>query len=333
MLSRRSRFQVLSGAHAAAAAGAHARNAFQDASWVDAVAAVRGRPHAFVAVQVAEGAHAGACLFGGVHRRFGIEVFESMPMAGYGGWSFAEEPADEDAELALTQRWLAESPWWLASLTGVPGREHTLPSLRLPSLVPASLRRRLGLQLLRTHIASLAGDDETLLRRARPKARNQLRRVDRAGYAFEINGPGAVDEFCHLYRAGSAEWKTGASRLLPDAFFSRLHGGGRVDIWRVRRAQRCTAAAFFLKGHREVFYQASGTLREPAEVSAIDALLWTAMRHYRDSGFSTLNMGASEGLDSVRFFKEKLGAAPVSYWRTTVVLPHLVVARHRPLAS
>ena len=70
-----------------------------------------------------------------------------------------------------------------------------------------------------------------------------------------------------------------------------------------------------------MFYQASGTLRERAEVSAIDALLWTAIRHYRDCGYRTMNLGASEGLDTVRFLKEKLGGVPASYRHVACVLP------------
>ena len=50
-------------------------------------------------------------------------------------------------------------------------------------------------------------------------------------------------------------------------------------------------------------------------------MLWTAIRHYRDRGFLTLNLGASEGLDSVRSFKEKLGGMAVSYRRATFILP------------
>jgi len=157
--------------------------------------------------------------------------------------------------------------------------------------------------------------------RARPKARNHLRRVDRSGYVFEVGGHDAVDEFCRLFREGSADWTRGTQRLMPDEFFRRLYDGGNADIWRAGKDGRFTSAALFLKGRTEVFYQASGTLRERAEVSAIDALLWTAIRHYRDCGYRTLNLGASEGLDTVRFFKEKLGGVAASYRHVTSVLP------------
>ena len=324
MKNDRWKFETLWGAAALSLVDGLAEHVFQSGAWVEAVSAARGRRHRFVAVRAIGGAYAGACLFGGVHRRFGIEVFESMPMAGYGGWCFAGA-LDEDQEATLSRAWLARSPWWVVSLTGMPGRERALPSLRSPAWIPSGWRQRLDTRTLSTHVLSLTGDDDALLMRARPKARNHLRRVDRSGYAFELGGQNAVVEFCRLFRAGSAEWKRGAQCLLPDDFFRRLYDGGSADIWRVTKDGLCKAAALFLKGRTEVFYQASGTIRERAEVSAADALLWTAMRHYREQGYRTLNLGASEGLDSVRFFKEKLGGAVKSYRHITVVFPFLSV--------
>ncbi len=325
-------FETLWGPAARAAADGIAQHAFQSEAWVEAVSAARGRPHRFVAVRVVGGDYSGACLFGGVHRRFGIEVFESMPMAGYGGWCFAGV-LDEDQESLLSRAWLARSPWWIVSLTGAPGRERSLPQPAALAWLPSSWRDRLEERSLTTHILSLAGDDEALLMRARSKARNHLRRVDRSGFVFEVGGHHAVAEFCRLFRAGSAEWKHRPQGLMPDEFFRRLQDGGSADIWRVTKDGRCSAAAMFLKGRTEVFYQASGTIKERGEVSSTDALLWTAIRHYRDRGYRTLNLGASEGLDSVRFFKEKLGGVATSYRHVTFVLPKLFVPAARAAPS
>ncbi len=324
-MSDRLNFETLWGPAAQCAADGLAEHAFQSEAWVDAVSAARGRRHRFVAVRAIDGAHAGACLFGGVHRRFGIEIFESMPMAGYGGWCIAGA-LDEDQEASLSRAWLARSPWWVVSLTGTPGRERAVPPLAAPAWFPSNWRRRLDARTISTHVLSLAGDDAALLMRARPRARNYLRRVDRSGYVVEVGGHDAVEEFCRLFRSGSAEWKRGAQGLLPDEFFRRLHDGGKADIWRVTMGGACSAAALLLKGRTEVFYQASGTTRERAEVSATDALLWTAMRYYRDRGYRTLNLGASEGLDTVRSFKEKLGGVATPYRYVTSVLPTIAAS-------
>ena len=332
MRSNRQRFETLWGPHARAAADEIAQYAFQSEAWVEAVSAARGRRHRFVVVRVVDGDYAGACLFGGVHRRCGIEVFESMPMGGYGGWCHPRS-LDEGEEASLSRAWLARSRWWLVGLTVAPGRESSSPSPFAPAWLPPGWRDRLIGRPLSTHILSLAGDNTALLMRTRPKTRNHLRRVDRSGYGFDVNGPSAEADFCRLFRVGSAEWKQAAHELMPDEFFRRLYAGGLADIWQVKKDGRCIAAAMFLKGRTEVFYQASGTIRERNEVSAIDALLWTAIRHYRDGGYRTLNLGASEGLDSVRFFKEKFGAVATPYRHVTFVLPKLLVSTAGGTAS
>ena len=315
------RFEELSGAAAREAAATLATHAFESEAWVESVAAVRGCAHRFVAVRAIEGRHAGACLFGGVHRRAGIAIFESMPMGGYGGWHRANafEAADE---LRLWEAWLSRCPWWVVRLTSAPGRQSSIPASRAPAVLPGPWRHRLAPRELTTHVLSLIGDDEALLARARRHARGDLRAVDRSNaYAVQRACPDALTEFCRLFREGSQQWKQPPSQLMPDAFFRALDDGGLADVWIARREGHAVGAALFLKGRTEVFFQASGTRREPARVSAIDAIMWTAMRHYRDAGFLSLNLGASEGLESVRRFKEKLGAVPSDYRLSTFVLP------------
>jgi hypothetical protein len=58
-------------------------------------------------------------------------------------------------------------------------------------------------------------------------------------------------------------------------------------------------------------------------LSLVSRSIWTAAKHYRDRGFHSMNVGASEGLSGVRRFKEKFGAAAVSYRRAVYVLPRL----------
>jgi len=315
------RFETLCGAAARDAAATLAIEAFESEAWVDSVAAARRCAHRFVAVRAIDGRHAGACLFGSVHRRAGIGIFESMPMGGYGGWrgERALEPAEE---MRLNQAWISRSPWWVVRLTGAPGREGSMPPSCAPTFLPAAWRRPFAARELTTHVVSLPGDDDALLARMRRHARSDLRWLDRSNvYAVERSGPDALREFCRLFREGSRQWKRPASELMPDAFFERLDDGGLADVWIARREGNAVAAALFLKGRTEVFFQASGTSREKSRVSGIDAIMWTAMRHYRDLGFRTLNLGASEGLESVRAFKEKLGGVASEYRQSTFLTP------------
>jgi hypothetical protein len=111
--------------------------------------------------------------------------------------------------------------------------------------------------------------------------------------------------------------------LLPDSFFAALQVDGHADIWSVSRDGQPLGAAIFLLGRRKVQYQASGTAKIAGPVSAMDALLWKAAGYYSEHGWEGMNMGASEGLDSVRRFKEKFGAEPVGYRCVTYLMPRL----------
>ena len=147
----------------------------------------------------------------------------------------------------MTRSWLARSSWWVVSLTGEPGCERAVPLAAAAAWLPSPWRGQWNART-GTHILSLAGDDEVLLARARPRARNYLRRVDRSGYLIERGRPDAFPEFCRLFRSGSADWKQSAQNLLPDEFFRRLDAGDGADIWTAARDGGCIAAAFFSEG-------------------------------------------------------------------------------------
>jgi len=294
---------------------------FQQPAWVRAVAAARGRPHQAVLVQARSEGGPTAWLPGSLHRRAGLAVFEAMPMAGYGGWIV--EGADPSFDTgALTRQWLARSPWPLVVLTATPGARPGLPAPRPWPLLPATLAHRLRPLALLTHRLDLAGGDADLLQRARPRMRSYLRQFDRLGFEFSVANDRAALQDCHrCYVAGSQAWRTAVGPRLPEGFFTALAGEAFAEVWRVRFQGRDIGAALFLRGEGELQYQASGTQRIDAPLSAMEALLWAAGRHHRDRGCRWLNLGASDGLESVARFKQKFGAEPVPYLRVTYLLP------------
>lgn len=314
-------FSIVTGAEAEHLMRGLPGGCFQHPAWVRAVAAARGRPHAPVLVQARSSNQPTAWLPGGVHRRAGLAVFEAMPMAGYGGWLVDGADADFDTE-ALTRRWLAQSPWPLVVLTAPPGGLPGLPAPAPWPLLPAALARRLRPLGLETHRLDLAGGDAELLQRARPRMRSYLRQFDHLGFEFSVANDHAALQACHRwYLAGSQAWQTAATSRLPEGFFTALAGEAFAEVWRVRFEGREVGAALFLRGQAELQYQASGTQRIDAPLSAMEALLWAAARHHRDRGCERLNLGASDGLDSVARFKQKFGAEPVPYLRVSYLLP------------
>lgn len=297
-------------------------NCFERDQWVRAVSIARRRRHRRFVIRAVRSRRPPAYLFGALHTRYGITVFESMPMGGYGGW-VCEEVLEDVEELELTTCWLRRAPWCIVVMTCKPGRCETLPeppSMRLPG----RLRRLTKAKEIETHILELKGDDASMLGRARAGIRSYLRKVDQLGLSYSIGQRDQLPEFLDLYRRGRLGWKTQPASLLNDDFFSALAGDAAMDVWIARRDGQPVGAAVFLLGRHEVQYQASGSEKIAGPISAMDALLWTAARYYRDRGFRTMNMGASEGMDSVRRFKEKFGATAVAYRQVSYVFPRLM---------
>ena len=321
MSSAGPRFDMLHGDSAVAAASKLECGCFEHPAWVQAVAAARARPHRFVVVHASRPGRADAWLIGAVHRRAGLTAFESMPMAGYGGW-LCQASIDASEERELHRAWLARASWPLVVLTSRPGSPDTLPTPAAAAWLPARWCQGLAPVHLVTHVLDLSGDDAALLQRARPRMRTYLRGAGDAGFRFERRGgPAALSGLHAWYVRGSSSWRTPSSRLLPEAFFVALAADRRAEVWTIFHREREVGAALFLGGRGQVQYQASGTERLDVPLSAMEAMLWHAARHYRDRGFASLNLGASAELDSVARFKEKFGATPQSYLRCTYLLP------------
>jgi Acetyltransferase (GNAT) domain len=314
-------FDLLEAQAAVELVAAGSLNCFQNLQWVNAVAAVRQRPHEFVVVRARSAGDAPAYLIGGVHSRMGVRVFESMPMMGYGGW-VCERPLQVDEERRITCAWLVSCRWPLVAITSEPGRAACLPD---SAVWPVLLTRgRLAAVDMETHRLDISGDDAALLARVRPSVRSYLRRAEQLDFSFARGGRELLGTFYDRYRHGSQGWQVAAAQVLPREFFEALCRDDGMEIWLVSQEGRPVGAAAFLVGAREVQYQASGTERVAGPISAMDALIWHAARHYRDRGFKTMNMGASEGLDSVRRFKQKFGAVAVGYRRVWYPFPRWV---------
>jgi CelD/BcsL family acetyltransferase involved in cellulose biosynthesis len=313
-------FQTLIGDDALAAAEQHGELAFHHPAWVRAVAAARGRVHEFVAVRAVTGRGV-RHLFGAVHRRGGLPLFESMPYGGYGGWVGASGPGVDD-EAALSAQWLRQAPWPVVLLVSRPGYGQVLPEPRRMSWL-GRMGRRFQMSAHETHVLDLSGTDEAMISRARPRMRSYLRKMADAGYSCRLEGGETSLHMAQWYRVGSAAWQAPGTSLMPDAFFDNLQRDAVSEVWTAHRDGRCLAAALFLLGRDSVHYQASGSERHHGTISPMDALIWTAARAYRDRGFVNLNLGASDALESVRQFKEKFGARPATYHRCVYVLPRL----------
>ena len=291
-------------------AHAQAVYAFQRPSWVRAVAAVRRRPHDFVVVEARTPEP--VYLFGAIHRRAGVPVFESMPMAGYGSWVGGGRVLPDDRAVSLTREWVRRVNFAALDVTSPPNCSFAVPG-------PSCLGKVSDFQ---THLLTL-GDDATMLSRMQPRFRAYMRKMESSGYTFEFGDASRLPEFMHWYLAGSDNWQQEAATLMPMDFFAALLTGGDGKLLFTKHLGTPVGAALFLVGRREVQYQASGIVRTAAGISPMEAMLWHAARCFRDQGMEAINLGASAGLDSVRRFKEKFGAQSVAYRRFRCLLPQL----------
>lgn len=301
------RVTLLLGAEAEAALRPLPCNGFQTAAWVQAVAADQDIDYRFCALAVERPAGP-LYLPGALRHRFGLPIFEAMPLGGASPW-LAATPPDAEAQLAGYRAALTARHWLKIALVLPPQADPALPT---PDGQAATLHH--------THLLQLSPDADLLFSRFGKHLQGQLRRSADHYQTERQDGAGAA-EYHRVYRQGSARWSNRPPRLYGERFFQVLGDGGIADFWFARHQGQAVAAAVFLKGREEVFYFGSGLLDSPLKSSPMDKLMWQALRHYGQQGYALLNLGASSGLEGVCRFKEKFGASRIAY---------LALERHLP---
>ncbi len=302
------------------AAEMSARTCFESLSWVEAATVARNKRHWPMAWRASKDRDA-AILLGAVHFRWGIPVFESMPMGGYGGWS-----GDVDHSSVLERSWLARTLFPVVVLMGRPDAQAE--GLDSHPVWPSISCRH---SLLETHVLELKPTQAELLSKVKPSVRSYLRRVDQLGFVFSVGGLELLDTFMSVYESGRQNWLKKPASDYSLAYFHALLLGGNSEIWLVDHEGVTVGAAFFVKGAKDVLYIASGVKKVPGPVSPMDALVWAAILDFQRRGYGLFNMGASRGLESVRRFKEKFGARPQTYNRVVYLFPAITVALQRLL--
>lgn len=295
-----------------------ARTCFDTLDWIHAATVARNSRHWPVAWRARRDQQV-AVLLGAVHLRWGIPVFESMPMGGYGGW-YGDVVDSSDLEC----EWLSRVLFPVVVLCGRPAAHDDGSGIHR---VWPSLSCRHSLQ--ETHILDLEPSAAELLSSVKPSVRSYLRRVDQLGFVFSSGGLELLETFMSIYASGRKNWLKKPVSDYSVTYFRALLHGGNSEIWLVAHEGATVGAAFFVKGDKDVLYMASGVQKLPGPVSPMDALVWSAILDFQRRGYSLFNMGASRGLESVRRFKEKFGARPQTYSRTVYLFPAFTVALHR----
>jgi CelD/BcsL family acetyltransferase involved in cellulose biosynthesis len=230
-----------------------------------------------------------------------LRCFESMPFSLTGGLVVeGGRPASPRDLDAVVESLAADS--FAARMPPADGEP-------LPLVAPSRGR----LVARSTHVLDLReGFEEIWTRRFEGKVRNQCRLAERKG--VQIEAPRSLEsmaEYYELYRESAARWGY-ASPPYPWALFRELAVllGQGVELKVARVEGRTAAAILLLHGSRTVLYWGAVLRREYASLSPGSLLLARAVEEACGRGARSFDLGASEGLESVRRFKESFGARP-----------------------
>jgi hypothetical protein len=277
------------------------RSIFASRAWLEFLAASQGaRP---VVARVLVDDEPGGWFTGAVVRRLGLSVLGS-PLR---GWTTSWMGFDLDREVPGVA--LLDAARRLAfSELGCVHLELMDRALAAPEPLPRGFRvdRLPGWEL------RLDRDDDGLLEAMRPHGRRDVRRALRNGIVVEEVDPVAEPGFAAEYYAQvrTAFAKRGVAPTYPqrrvEQLIEHLHPSGRLVLLRARTADGRPAATGLFPGSpggAAVFWMGAS---DPELQSSLpnEALMWTALRTWRDRGAVRFDFGGGGA------YKRKYGGTP-----------------------
>jgi serine/alanine adding enzyme len=157
-------------------------------------------------------------------------------------------------------------------------------------------------------VLEVDGDDQELVRRMVPQARNKLRKAGRAG--LEARPSRDLERFFRLYTDAMHQLGADRSYLFPLEYFVALDalGDGLLML------DAGPAASLFLCGAGAMHYFLSASSDEGRRAAAANLIIYEAMRIARERGLGLLNLGGGlrDG-DALHAFKCSFGPGRTDY--------------------
>jgi serine/alanine adding enzyme len=157
-------------------------------------------------------------------------------------------------------------------------------------------------------VLDVAADDDELVRRMVPQARNKLRKARRAGLTAEPSRD--LERFWRMYTEAMHAIGASASYLFDLEYFRALDelGDGLLML------DAGHAAALFLSGGGAMHYFLAATSDEGRRTAAANLVIFEGMRRARDAGLAVLNLGGGvrDG-DALQAFKTSFGPGRAEY--------------------
>ena len=158
-------------------------------------------------------------------------------------------------------------------------------------------------------VLDVEGDDDELVRRMVPQARNKLRKALRAGLAAEPSRD--LERFQRMYTEAMHAVGARDSYLFGLDYFEALDrlGDGLLML------DAGQAAALFLSGAGAMHYFLAASTADGRRNAAANLVIYEAMRRARDGGLSVLDLGGGlrDG-DALHDFKQSFGPGRAPYY-------------------
>jgi len=158
-------------------------------------------------------------------------------------------------------------------------------------------------------VLDVGADDEELVRRMVPQARNKLRKAMRSGLTAVPSRD--LERFWRMYSDAMRALDADESYRFGIEYFEALDALGD----RLLMLDAGPAAALFLRGAGAMHYFLAASTDEGRRSAAANLVIYEAMRTARDSGLSVLNLGGGlrDG-DALQAFKCSFGPGRRPYY-------------------
>jgi len=237
--------------------------------------------------------------------RLGRALHQSGAFGTYGGLV----PLDNEGDVPSSQLGAEVARWFLGTprfglLIAYPGPRPHFP-------LPAVFDRYVA------NVVELENQPAArILEAMRPKTRQYIRKAERDEVHIESDeSPESFQAYYRLLEASSRRWgrrDPGKPWALFDAI-QRRSPAGDVRLWMARVGDEPAAGLICFYGKGEVFAW-SAALDERYAASRANYLVhWRAIADAAIREYSVFNLGANEGMEGVRWFKEGLGTQPREY--------------------
>lgn len=185
-------------------------------------------------------------------------------------------------------------------------------------------------------LADLSRDEESLWNAIAKDQRARIRKLERDGIVLEESTDRDDLYGLRVARESAQQRRTergqGYELNKSDAFYARIHedliGPGLAKLFVARGNDDIVAAILFGAFNRRAYSIFSGSTKQGYKMGAQSGLYWTAVRYFREQGFTLLNRGGlpasseheDDPLHGIYRFKKRLGTEPVACVSGTKVL-------------